>query len=413
MAEQINFAGFSCPHVGLDQDLLDLIVTDHADQLIAVLLERHSSALAEAGAGLDTLFDRWLRRASTPQFNTVWHAAFGDVHALLLSEAKDDLLRSAAALGLRLNECGQGGSWQTRLPAPASLRFAQWVLPRADALKVDAAPDEIAMRLRTNGHWRALHFQRTRQGGWSPGESRLLIPFQPSGHPDFHFQIASDHALSPSAAGRLLHADAYQFDHNDMQCNAEWPAICQQALALLSATSSSYVTWVDRVLRDLVPLRARPAIFNSGSEKYSPGVICVCDHPYRWPLAEMLVHEASHQYLHIINRLGPIDDGSDSRLYYSPFRNKERPIFYIVAAYHAFGNVLLFYRNARALGMVPDQELRADAFVHRERTLEAQLRQLEAPLQNSGALTELGNALWEPLHDALEPPGSIHRSIPA
>lgn len=397
-----DFSGFSCPQEGLGQDLLDLVAIEHADQLVGTLLQRHSVALNQFAPGVQGLLRGWLARPVGPDYNTVWNTAFGDLHAMLVSQTPDDLLRSAAGVALRLHACGHGGDWEVALPARAALRFGQWILPEARAISVQARPERVALCLQVAQTWRTLEFERSPGAGWLAADAGPLEALRPSGHPDFCFRLAPRAALSGPATERLLHADAYAFEGSDMRITDAWTHTCSQALQLLAATSPAYVTWVDRVLRDLVPLKGRPGIFNSGSEQYSPGVVCVCDHPYRWPLAEMLVHECSHQYLHLINRLGPLDDGSDTSLHYSPFRNKLRPLFFILVAYHAFANVLLFYRQARARGLVPDQSVPSDAFVHRERTLQAQLRQIEPVLLQSRALTPLGRALWQPLYQALE-----------
>jgi HEXXH motif-containing protein len=94
----------------------------------------------------------------------------------------------------------------------------------------------------------------------------------------------------------------------------------------------------------------------------------------------------------LLNRLGEFDDGSDPALYYSPIRHTGRPIRWILIAYHAFANVLLFYRCCAANGLDKDPYCRLN-----EKVLVPQLEQLEGALRKSRALTPLGRALWEPL----------------
>jgi HEXXH motif-containing protein len=72
-----------------------------------------------------------------------------------------------------------------------------------------------------------------------------------------------------------------------------------------------------------------------------------------------------------------------------------RPILYIVFAYHAFANVLLFYRMLRAAGVTQaasgvDLDLQI-------KTLEQQLLTIEEALRSTRALTAIGRALWLPL----------------
>jgi HEXXH motif-containing protein len=163
-----------------------------------------------------------------------------------------------------------------------------------------------------------------------------------------------------------------------------------------------YAPWVSYVVRDLIPVPARLAVANSASGGHTPGAICIANRPDPCALAEILVHEATHQYLHILTRLGPLDDGTDETLYFSPFRNALRPVYYILVAYHAFANVLLFYSMAQAHGLSVDQ-YGAGALPRMQR-LKDGLEQLERALDATPALTPFGRALWEPLHDQLRRP---------
>src|SRR6266852_5178334 len=106
----------------------------------------------------------------------------------------------------------------------------------------------------------------------------------------------------------------------------------------------------------------------------------------------MLVHEATHLYFHLLCSVGNVDDSSDSTLYYSPIKRQGRPIRAILLAYHAFANVVLFYRLCQEKGLSDDGYCR-----QQENDLLPQLKQLEASLHTTRALTPLGLALWEPL----------------
>jgi HEXXH motif-containing protein len=153
------------------------------------------------------------------------------------------------------------------------------------------------------------------------------------------------------------------------------------------------------VVRYLTPVASEDRVFNSGSERFSPGVVCMSDHCFTWPVAEMLVHEASHQYMNLVTLADPLVNGE--RMYFSPFRQKDRPLFFILAAYHSFGNVLAFYRTARAKGFTPDEDGLPEGFIRREQTLRRQLSSLAEVLLASRGLTEAGEALWRPIFDDL------------
>ncbi|MFC5994081.1 HEXXH motif-containing putative peptide modification protein [Pseudonocardia hispaniensis] len=386
------FRGFACPQVGLNPALTELLVVDHTRLVVKEFLERNRAELAARAPGTDAVLESW--GAADGGFDVAWHPAFGDAHAAVLGGAVDPV-RCACALALRLAEAGHTGRWRADLAEPARLRFGGRLLPATRTIRVTAEPD--AVTIDTDGA--GTVDLRRREAGWHTDQVPAL-PVLRRG--PLRVTLSTPLVLSPAAADRLLHADAYTFGVEDSAAGgADWTATCRAAIDLIADAAPVYLPWVATVLRELIALRARPGTFNSGSERFSPGVVCVSDQPYVWPLAEMLVHEATHQYLNILTRLGGLDDGSDEGRYFSPFRNKDRPIFFIVVAYHAFGNVLLFYRTARENGFLPSGMPAAEDFADRERTLRRQLGEIEPVLRRATSLTAFGRALWEPVSDQI------------
>jgi HEXXH motif-containing protein len=113
-------------------------------------------------------------------------------------------------------------------------------------------------------------------------------------------------------------------------------------------------------------------------------------------IAEILVHESSHQYFYLLERLGPVDDGADARRYWSPATGSERPLRRILIAYHAFSNVWLFYQACRA------SNVGSDYLATNEPKIRRMITELDAPLRDNPALTALGRALHEPLAERIE-----------
>jgi HEXXH motif-containing protein len=143
----------------------------------------------------------------------------------------------------------------------------------------------------------------------------------------------------------------------------------------------------------IIPLKGKAGTINSGSSQDAPSMAHLSFNDDATELAEMLVHEGSHQYFYLATRIGPVDDGSDSTMYYSPIKARGRPLHYILLAYHAFANVELFYRDCLAGGY----EGVNGYVVRNSATLRAQLDQLEDVLAATTALTPLGEGLWQPL----------------
>jgi HEXXH motif-containing protein len=166
----------------------------------------------------------------------------------------------------------------------------------------------------------------------------------------------------------------------------------ESAYALLATYAAPYRAWVDRVVHSLVPIGLPAGRLLSSSFVDIPSVVALSFGSLPINLADCLVHEASHQHFYALTQLGRVDDGTDTGLYYSPGPRTERPIDKILLAYHAFANILLFYRYARAHGFTDDGHT-----LRMERSCEDSVAQLTKPLESTRALTPIGRALFEPL----------------
>jgi HEXXH motif-containing protein len=165
---------------------------------------------------------------------------------------------------------------------------------------------------------------------------------------------------------------------------------------LLREHGPEFHDWVAGVVRQALFTDPGPGLLESGSSRLVPGFVHVA-HGEALAMAEMLTHELSHQYYYLATRLGPVDDGSDSELYWSPVKQTGRPIANILLAYHAFGNVLLLMRSLLANAVTPAAPIESNA-----QELAGQLIELQRGLDTTRALTDVGLGLYDPLRDALE-----------
>ncbi len=389
------YRGFSCPQVGLDEEFFELVVIEHARQTVQKFIERYHGRIDFQGGGLGSVLSNWLRCDDT--FETVWNSAFGEAFAAVFRNGTNDIERRAAMLALRLHECSHLGEWEVQLSKPVRFRFGPWLLPAADAMQVSAVPQSVAVNMRTANVWRKTTF-RYSENGWETTDVEAMPVLI---RPGIRWTILAAESVAPSSAA-LLKTEIFDYSDADVDTQPELLLrTCDAALSLIAEFANIYLAWVSRVLRDLIPLRARSGIFSSGSIDLSPGVICVSNQEHPWALADVLVHEATHQYLYIARRLGRMDDGTDDTLYFSPFRNTGRPIYNILITYHAFANVLLFYRTALTHGLPADQ-ISALSLEERVEELELKLQPLEHALQSTKSLTPLGLALWESLRGQLQ-----------
>jgi HEXXH motif-containing protein len=165
----------------------------------------------------------------------------------------------------------------------------------------------------------------------------------------------------------------------------------RDAWRLIERASPETFQWCGRVVTDVIALAGDAGTSRSGSNRDAPGQLALSVPASPLTLAELFVHECSHQYFHLAEELGPVDDGSDSRLYWSPLTRSERPLDRILIAHHAVANIIRFYRAVAARGL--DVDGHAEAELDRQAVC---LHALETTLEKTGALTDRGRALYTP-----------------
>jgi HEXXH motif-containing protein len=149
---------------------------------------------------------------------------------------------------------------------------------------------------------------------------------------------------------------------------------------------------VQRVVRQVALVEATPGVVHSGSYRDRHGFIHASAQSSVMSLAEVLVHEAAHQYFHLLCCLGPVDDGTDATQYYSPLVGKKRPLDRILFAFHACANIRNFYRLCMNNGAADVRYCR-----DHEPVVARQLDQLNVALRNNRTLTSVGRAIYDPL----------------
>jgi HEXXH motif-containing protein len=98
--------------------------------------------------------------------------------------------------------------------------------------------------------------------------------------------------------------------------------------------------------------------------------------------------------------VGPVDDASDTTLYWSPPIRRHRPLSRILMAYHALANVMLLYDGVRRQ---PQADVEDSFYVRANLPdLRAAVQALDEPLRDNPALTALGRGLYQPLADRLD-----------
>jgi HEXXH motif-containing protein len=388
-----SYAAFSFPQVGTEvvlDTLVPLIVQEYGRGLTAAYLGRHLGAIDAAGPGLASYLASWLAEPAeaapvAPDRPTRgWDYAFGDAYRAIAAPGADHA-RVATGVAAHLGACGLPGSWAVQLSEPIRLRWGDWLLPAADALEVGS--DGTAATVSWSGRGGRGVVELAAAGGAWRGEAAEAL-HRVQGH-GVGFTLLTRDALAMRDYEDLLERALPWIDERMLVVFAD-------ALALLHRFTPEYLPWIDRTVHQLFLLSPRPSKVESGSVEHYLGLVHLTAHGEPLPVAELLLHEATHQYMNVLAKLQPLDDGTDDRLYWSPAVETDRPVSKIIAAFHAFGNVLLFYRWCRERGLPNAAECD-----RQEALLGGWMEHLVPPVVDNPAITDTGNALCQPLLEML------------
>ncbi|MCA9666699.1 MAG: hypothetical protein KC503_13965, partial [Myxococcales bacterium] len=316
--------GFASPQQPLDLDAYELRLRRWSAMAVGLFAKHFGRQLAASAAGVAPLLERFcddpggLDRAFSP--------AIGEVRFALLTRFADEQqsLGAAAALALALAAEGWPARMRLQFSSAAQLVFDRYALPASRALELDS--NGSSARIVAEGHG-VLELSRGADGWHAPpSDGVTVLPRIASARPVVVLPRLP--ALIPLPPGAALGAlDGVS-------------ASCEAALELVQRFAPSYLPWIARGVANIVPLRTPPGSTSSASFDQLPRVVALTAQAPALDVAELLVHEASHQHVFMLTSVcGPVDDGSDRRLYPSPIKKAERPIDKILLAYHAVANM--------------------------------------------------------------------------
>jgi HEXXH motif-containing protein len=380
-----SYSGFASPYGGDTCDFFQLLAAEYSRTLCQAFLARFREPLEQSAGGLLPIIDAWVQEPG--RFDEVFHPNFGLVRQALDGDDPVAAVGAAAALALQLHASGLEGTWSAMIQQPTGLLWGSCRLPAAERIEVDAGACRVTVTVHTGRSVQQIRMLSTGSSWEAPHPGRLA---------GFHLADARICILKPPGpeSRRLLLAGDAEVSDADA---AHLKRISQAAADLLDRAAPEYARWVARAVWGVVPARARGGELISGSVRACPWLVEACYPATPDQLAELLVHEASHQYFYLLSQLGPVDDGSDPTLYYSPLKDTGRPIGMILLAYHACVNMLLLHRAFANTGHDTDFTR------HREAVLAEQVAVLGHHLRTATSLTQIGQALWQPMPVKLVP----------
>jgi HEXXH motif-containing protein len=286
--------------------------------------------------------------------------------AALVSAAcgkEDDTAWVAAQVGLSLRHAGVFDPWRARFRSARRVRYADWVSPPLEELDtaqledIDAArPEEIHVR-----GWSRLTALTVRGRSLAivPHELREVCPIEANGWKSRDFVPDCVTAFSSS-------------------------------LEVVAHRAPEYLDWIADGVHTIVPVEPPPGVSVSGSRQNVDGVVVIGLPVDSVSLGELLVHEASHQMLHLVEAAAAISNGYDEHQYFSPFARAERDIRRMLVGFHAFANIALYY--LRVGGHIAEK-WHAQWF--------PALETCHRALVTSPGLTPHGRALFEPVASSI------------
>lgn len=375
--------GFSCPHEPLDPGLLDVIASQYSSSVLQRYLSVHGDALRAASTGLEAVLSEC--PAGPETFDRVWDVSLGELRVEAARRARPGAVVPAVHFALHRHLSGTEGLWECSLPRPMRLICGSVALPEAETIRVDAQDGRVSIEVRLGGRRATLQLPEAADGDRLPtlgvgGREIAMLPRD----------VITSCALPGEGLRGVGHPE--ELAVVERRVAPEALTACREASDLLARYTPEYERWAARVVRSVVPLVHDGQVLRSGSRDVEPGLVTMSATDRAAAVAETLVHEASHQYMHIISWLGPLDDGSDPNLYYSPVKGTERPIRAILVAYHAVANIILWNHSCQRQD-APD----ADYYAKNEERFPSQLEVLDRALSATRSLTWRGRALWEPV----------------
>lgn len=379
MAEQL-FSGFSGALETLNEDFMRALATISTQSSVDLFLERYNDQFSDASE-LATYLRGW--STSLTAFEHVWDQALGAANHCLVNSDISNAPTVAASVAIALASKRVLGNWKITLDEPLQPLWGNLLLPPTRKLSVRTETAQAILET----DWD--RFELTWDGNsWHSDNAVRLPEIEREGR---QIVLLPREAIESRFPARELVEHLYSAEEL-----ASAIPVLEQALDLIATYAPPFQTWVMRLVNSISLLRYETGLYHSGSSPHLPGFIYLSMGSDPLVTAELLVHEATHQYMNLLCRLGPLDDGSDEQLYYSPFKDTHRPLSAIITAYHAFGNILLFY----ALCGKSNEARRADIEKCIAR-FTPQVAEIEPIMVDNKAITDVGNALWHPLSKQL------------
>ncbi|PYI93703.1 MAG: hypothetical protein DME97_05455 [Verrucomicrobia bacterium] len=210
------------------------------------------------------------------------------------------------------------------------------------------------------------------------------------------------------SAGRCVRADGQWVEHWNADApkdvyNGSFESFRRQiidAADVLERCAPVYYVWVATLLRELVPLRGDTLGGGTSSRSFlfCPGQIHFSTPATLLQTVNMMVHECSHQFFHMLQwSMAMVKEGAPE--VFSVLKNTSRPLDKVLLGFHAFANMRLALGFLRA----NPEGLELKELADHERDVSSIVGSLDSSLQPfvDDYLEPAGKALYAPLRAKL------------
>ncbi len=307
------------------------------------------------------------------RFEDIWRPSLGALYHARRNPSPAFLGTAAVETAVQAHRWGLPGSWRIEFASPSAAPLGERVI--REVVEISAHADGSSLRLewmRAGGDRGALQIA-VAPDSWS--EDRRALELAPFGH---RTEEDAARALAASDDGMAKALSA--------------------GLELLDRASPEYAGWVRGIVRQVAPLECQGRVVSSWSSLHYPGLISLTLFDSPLDVAETLVHEASHQRYHLLDRSIPlVKQEAVEDLHFSPIKQCPRPLPMVLLAFHAFCNIALLFDDFYRAGV-----LDRAGFRYHMSDLRNWLPAMAQTLGAARGLTADGEMLWRDLHSRLE-----------
>lgn len=380
-----QYAFLSTPEIEFNDELYDSITITHFKEQFSTFLNKNHLLIRQHSTGL---FD-FLNSITEINFTRkiVSGIATGRLYDCLSNREDTSFsIPIAALLALWIHSFHYQGNWKVTFGNYERLYFAEWILPLCKEIEVNVEEKFIELKLSTDQGKLNIQFEFI-NNEWYP------INSLPIDHPlMIKHELGYIIFISPQDYFKKIE-ELKDFTMGTKSDFDELQEYCNSAFIDLEKYFKPYFHWVIRKIRYIIPTRKEKDRVHSGSITDHYNLIHLSPVNTIGLIAESLVHEAAHLYYNTLHILGPLVDGSDTNMYFSPPVQTLRRVDKILFAFHAFANIYLLGQRYLKAG------IELDYWEYNLETLLPDLKKLSEPLEDNKSLTEFGRAIFEPLYE--------------